>query len=167
MSIIYYPSTTLSTPCTEVDFTTVSKLQLEELYNNLCKHMIEYEGIGIAANQIGVSHKVCVIYSENQVNNNFLLLINPEILRHGKDTMEVQEGCLSFPGLNINRIRPKIVTIKYQNIEGEKKEITLKGIDSICIQHEVDHLNGISFIDDLDVNYKDSIKDKLDKLKNM
>lgn len=161
MSIVYYPEQILSTPSKEVDFNQTSKEYLQQLYEKLCSHMIEYEGIGIAANQIGVSHKACVIYLDNKATNKFLYLINPAIVRQGKDKIKMIEGCLSFPQIKIEKNRPNIVTVKYQDINGQNLEIVLKGISSICAQHEIDHLNGITFVDDLDLEGKKKIIESL------
>lgn len=170
MSIVYYPEESLSLPCEKIDFNKTSKEELLKLYDRLYKNMIEFEGIGIAANQIGEQHNACLIYSQN-VKDNFLFLLNPEIVRHGKDKVQYNEGCLSFPSINIEKSRHKIVTVKYQDIEGIEKEIVLKGIDSVCVQHEIDHLNGVTFIDDLNSEEKDEIQSKIknfiDKKRNL
>lgn len=157
MSIKYYPETSLSTPCNPVDFDKVNKNELETLYSSMRDHMIEYQGIGIAANQIGEKHKACVLYSEAFIDR-FLLLINPTIIRTGKDNIQFKEGCLSFPGIQINKQRHKIVTVSYQDIDGNSKEIVLKGVDAVCAQHEIDHLNGITFIDNLEDAEKEQIR---------
>ena len=73
MSIVYYPEESLSTPCEKVDFNKTSKEELLQLYDRLYKNMIDFEGIGIAANQIGETYQACLIYSQN-VKDNFLFL---------------------------------------------------------------------------------------------
>ncbi|MCH1559658.1 MAG: peptide deformylase, partial [Alphaproteobacteria bacterium] len=83
----------------------------------------------------------------NKIEPNPIKMINPEIISLGKDLQEREEGCLSIPGYNANVIRPSSLTVKYTN--EDKKVITLdaKGLLATCIQHEIDHLNGILFID--------------------
>lgn len=156
MSIKYYPESSLTTPCNEVNFTKTDKAQLEALYKDLCEHMVEYQGIGIAANQIGNMHKVCVIYSE-KFTERFFLLINPKIIKHGKDNIKFEEGCLSFPGVKVEKERHKVITISYQDIDGNSKEVVFKNLEAVCAQHEIDHLNGITFVDHFDDNEKEKV----------
>jgi peptide deformylase len=105
-----------------------------------CKH---YNGFGLAANQCGIETSIIVVgFAEN-----YWCLINPEIVYQSTETSMNMEGCLSFPGLVLSVDRPKEIIVKYQNSLGEEKKETYVGLTARIIQHEINHLNGITFID--------------------
>ena len=123
-------------------------------------------GIGLAAVQIGILKRLIVIdISKDKEKKNPLFLINPEIVSKSKNTSMYEEGCLSLPGHFAEIERPSECQINFLDYNGKKKEITAKGLLSTCIQHEVDHLNGILFIDYLSKLKKDMIIKKLVKHK--
>ena len=94
-----------------------------------------------------------------------MFLINPEILYRSKETSIYEEGCLSLPGQFAEVERPAQCSLKYIDLDGRKKELKAEGLLSTCIQHEVDHLNGVLFIDYLSKLKKDMIVKKLVKYK--
>lgn len=98
-------------------------------------------GIGISANQVGFDHRVIVVKPQGQAP---LALFNPVILNINGDCAD-EEGCLSFPNLYIKISRPNMVSVKYLDKYQKECTITLTGMDAKCIQHEIDHLNGITF----------------------
>ncbi len=144
----------------------VTEITNEEL--NLIDDMIETmfraDGAGLAANQIGIPKSIAIInFSYFDENVPPQALFNIELLeKSGSDQRE--EGCLSIPGINENVVRPDFVKISYQNILGEKKILECEGFLARVIQHELDHLNGVLFVDRLS-----SVKRKLinSKLKNI
>ena len=123
-------------------------------------------GIGLAAVQVGILKRLIVIdISKNEEKKNPLFLINPEIISRSKKTSIYEEGCLSLPGHFAEVERPAECQIKFVDYDGKEKELQANGLLATCIQHEVDHLNGVLFIDYLSKLKKDMIVKKLIKHK--
>ena len=139
---------------------------LRKLLDDMLETMYAAPGIGLAAVQIGILKRLIVIdISKDKEKKNPLFLINPEIVSKSKNTSMYEEGCLSLPGHFAEIERPSECQINFLDYNGKKKEITAQGLLSTCIQHEVDHLNGILFIDYLSKLKKDMIIKKLVKHK--
>ena len=139
---------------------------LRKLLDDMLETMYSAPGIGLAAVQVGILKRLIVIdVSKEKDKKNPLFLINPEIISKSENTSTHEEGCLSLPGHFAEIERPAECHIKYINYEGKEKEIKASGLLSTCIQHEVDHLNGILFIDYLSKLKKDMIVKKLVKHK--
>ena len=139
---------------------------LRKLLDDMLETMYSAPGIGLAAVQIGILKRLIVIdISKEKDKKNPLFLINPEIISKSENTSTHEEGCLSLPGHFAEIERPAECHIKYIDYEGKEKEIKASGLLSTCIQHEVDHLNGILFIDYLSKLKKDMIVKKLVKHK--
>ena len=117
--------------------------KIQELIDDMIETMHKFNGVGLAAVQVGVLKRVVVIdlYDDNGV----LVLINPEIKKQ-KGEQEVEEGCLSFPNQFAKIIRPKEVEVEALDREGKKFKLKAKGLLAQAISHEVDHLNGIVFV---------------------
>ena len=140
--------------------------ELRKLMNDMIETMYKAPGIGLAAIQIGILKRLVVIdISKDEKKRNPLFLINPEILNRSKKTSIYEEGCLSLPGQFAEIERPSECTLKYINLEGKEKELKASGLLATCIQHEVDHLDGVLFIDYLSKLKKDMIIKKLVKHK--
>ena len=123
-------------------------------------------GIGLAAVQVGILKRVIVIdMSKDKEKKNPFFFINPEIISKSKNTSTYEEGCLSLPGYFAEIERPAECQVKYIDYYGKKKEIKATGLLSTCIQHEIDHLNGVLFIDYLSKLKRDMIVKKLIKQK--
>ncbi len=131
-------------------------------------------GIGLAANQVGVLKRVLVLdLSESRNGSEALCMVNPEILWHSEDTFCYKEGCLSVrpdPADNseelfANVTRPRSVRVSYLDRSGEKRELEAHDLLSQCIQHEIDHLDGILFIDRLSALKRGMIVRKIEKLR--
>jgi len=120
----------------------------EQLEKAMCEFMIQEGGIGLAANQIGLSKRVFVMGS-NKIEGfpTPFALFNPEILEASEEQSLDKEGCLSYPDLWINVKRPAVIKVRYQNSKGDVIEAGMSGLIARCFQHELDHLNGICFID--------------------
>jgi len=118
-------------------------------------------GIGLAATQVNIRKRVVVMDLSEQ-RNNPVYLINPEIL-HSEGIEEMQEGCLSVPGYYDLVQRAEKVRIQYLNLEGERVELMADGLLAVCIQHEIDHLNGKLFIDYLSPLKRSRLRRKLVK----
>lgn len=161
LPILQYPDPILSQiaePVTSFDD------NLKLLASNMAETMYSAPGIGLAANQVGVLKRIIVV-DVSEDHSNLLTLINPEILAHSDTLEECEEGCLSLKGLYEKVKRPDKVTVRAQNLDGQPFEIQAEGLLAVCLQHEIDHLNGIVFIDHLSRLKKDRAKTKLQKLR--
>jgi peptide deformylase len=108
--------------------------------------MIHSKGMGLAANQLGITKRFFAIGHESfDVFKKPVIIYNPVLVNADEEQELGQEGCLSFPGIWVQISRPKTVTVKYQNNKGEFLLSKLKGIEARCFQHELDHLDGITF----------------------
>ena len=140
--------------------------ELRILLDDMLETMYSAPGIGLAAVQIGILKRLIVIdISKDKEKKNPIFLINPEIISKSKNTSIYEEGRLSLPGHFAEIERPEECQIKYIDYDGKKKEMRANGLLSTCIQHEIDHLNGILFIDYLSKLKKDMIVKKLVKQK--
>ena len=140
--------------------------QTRKLMKDMLETMYKAPGIGLAAIQIGILKRIIVIdISKDEEKKNPLFLINPEITFRSKNTSVYEEGCLSLPGQFAEIERPAECTLKYIDYNGKEKELKADGLLATCVQHEVDHLNGILFIDYLSKLKKDMIIKKLVKQK--
>ena len=139
---------------------------LQKLMDDMLETMYAAPGIGLAAIQVGILKRLVVIdISKDEEKKKPLFLINPQIIHQSKKTSVYEEGCLSLPGQFAEIERPAECTIKYIDYNGKKKDLKSDGLLATCIQHEVDHLNGILFIDYLSKLKKDMIIKKLVKQK--
>jgi peptide deformylase len=106
------------------------------------------QGIGLSAVQVGVLERIIVIDVKwpdtDKSSNEQYIMINPEIIHISEKQNDYNEGCLSFPSESVNITRPTIITVKYLNLDGKEEEIEADGLFATCIQHEIDHLNGIT-----------------------
>ena len=122
-------------------------------------------GIGLAATQVNIRKRVVVMDLSEQ-RNKPVYLINPEII-HSEGVEEMQEGCLSVPGYYDLVQRAEKVRVRYQNLAGETVETGADGLLAVCIQHEIDHLNGRLFIDYLSPLKRKRLQKKLEKQERM
>ena len=120
----------------------------KSLEKNMIKFMVDNNGIGLAANQIGLTKRVFVMGSLliPEFPKPFALF-NPTILETSNETSVFQEGCLSYPGLYLNIKRPAKITAEYQDSSANIHTVEMDGYVARCFQHELDHLNGICFVD--------------------
>lgn len=119
-----------------------------QLESDMIDFMITNNGIGLAANQIGITKRVFVMGSKNIPGfPEPFALFNPKIIEASQEQVLDKEGCLSYPGLFLMVKRPSWVVAEYQDSQGNIKEIKIDGYLSKCFQHELDHLDGICFVD--------------------
>lgn len=139
-----------------------------ELASNMFYTMHKASGIGLAAPQVGIDIALLVVdisMIEGEEDKKPLMLINPKITdSHGEITME--EGCLSIPTVRAEVERPEKVFIEYQDLDLNPQTIELKGLMSRVSQHEIDHLNGVLFVDHLTKEYRRDFKQQLDLIKS-
>jgi len=150
---------------------------LQKLMNDMLETMYAAPGIGLAAIQIGVPKRVIVLdigwrdkpestSDEKQVERkNPMYFVNPEIITKSENNSTYEEGCLSVPGQFAEIVRPDKCYVKYLDYYGQPKELAAEGMLATCIQHEMDHLEGILFIDYLSKLKKSMIVKKLIKQK--
>lgn len=114
--------------------------------------MYEAPGIGLAANQVGLLNRVLVMdiaQREEEDTRKPIVMANPEIIWESEEPSLWEEGCLSIPGQYAEVERPLEVRVRYLDYDGKTQEATFEGLGSHCVQHEIDHLNGVLFIDHL------------------
>ena len=141
---------------------------LQILMDDMLETMYAAPGIGLAAIQVGIPKRVIVLDIEQKEGNKKpLFFVNPEIIQKSKNLSTYEEGCLSVPGQFAEIDRPDKCLVKYLDYYGEKKEINAEGMLATCIQHEMDHLEGILFIDYLSKLKKTMIIKKLSKQKKV
>lgn len=120
----------------------------ERLEHCMIDFMIDNRGIGLAANQIGLTKQVFVMGSDNIPGfPRPFALFNPLVIESSKELILDQEGCLSYPDLYLKVKRPSWVVAAYQDSQGTTREVKIDGYLAKCFQHELDHLNGICFVD--------------------
>ena len=135
--------------------------ELEELIEKMVETMIVEEGVGLASPQVGVSRRIAVVNPDPQNPDTLLALVNPRILSCSDETDCVEEGCLSVPGIRGKVERPIAIEVEYQDRHGGKHCARLDGLVSRIIQHEVDHLDGVLFVDHLSFGRKTLVKGRL------
>ncbi len=140
--------------------------ETKKLMDDMLETMYAAPGIGLAAVQIGILKRVIVIdLSKDDEKKTPLFIVNPEITFKSKELVSYEEGCLSIPNQFAEVKRPSSCKITFLDYNGEKKEMNAEGLLATCIQHEIDHLNGILFIDHLSKLKKDLILKKTKKQK--
>jgi peptide deformylase len=159
LEVLTIPDPRLRTKATPIETITDEHRQM---LDNILETMYEDGGVGLAATQVNI-HLRMFVMDISTARNEPIKLINPEII-HTEGELEMEEGCLSVPGIYAKVTRPKKLTVKYLNPEGEAQELTLEGYGAKCIHHEVDHLNGVLFLDYLSPLKKKLLESKLKKL---
>ena len=160
-TIVSYPDPVLAATAERVE---VFDEELRQLADDMAETMYAAPGVGLAANQVGVLKRIIVVdVTDDQTG--LLKLVNPEIAWTSETLADHEEGCLSLKGLYEHVKRPDKVIVKAQSVTGEPIEIKAEGLLAVCLQHEIDHLNGIVFIDHLSRLKKDRACTKLKKLR--
>lgn len=158
LEILHFPDSRLRNKAKPVEKVDSA---VSQLVDDMFETMYEAPGIGLAANQVNVAKRVIVI-DVSEEHNQPLCLINPEILeREGEEQME--EGCLSVPGIFDKVTRAERVKMRALDRNGELFELEADGLLAVCIQHEIDHLDGKLFVDYLSGLKRQRIRKKLEK----
>jgi len=161
-NILYYPDKRLrliAKPVYEIN------QKIKNIAQNMINTMHHKEGIGLAATQVNIQLQIIVINTIDQKKNN-LVLINPKIIKK-EGNISIEEGCLSIPEYRASVSRSNYIQVQAINLNGEEIEIKAESIMSICIQHEIDHLQGKLFIDYLSELKRERIRKKFEKLKKL
>ncbi len=159
LPIVQYPDPRLSAKAEPV---VVFDDKLKQLAADMAETMYAAPGVGLAANQIGQLIRMVVIDISDE-KNDLHVLVNPEITARSEEIKECEEGCLSLPGLYEKVKRPAFVTVKAQDLQGNFFELECDELLSVCVQHELDHLDGTVFIDHLSQLKKTRAVTKLTK----
>jgi peptide deformylase len=138
--------------------------EIRQLAEDMLDTMYDAPGVGLAAIQIGVPKRVVTMdVSKTEGERHPMVLINPEILWTSEEKRSYEEGCLSIPEYYEEVERPDRVRFRYQNLQGEMVEQDADGLLATCVQHEIDHLNGVLFIDYLSKLKRDRVVTKFKK----
>lgn len=156
-NILQYPDIRLNTIAKPV---TAFDNALKQLVDDMFETMYEYKGIGLAATQIDVHQQVVVIDLQQNEKKEPLILINPKVLNRTGDLKENQEGCLSVPEIYDTVTRHQQIHLSAQDVSGNSFEMKAEQLLAVCIQHEIDHLNGKLFIEYLSGMKIDRIRKK-------
>ncbi|MDB5561967.1 MAG: peptide deformylase [Hyphomicrobiales bacterium] len=138
--------------------------EIKTLAKDMLDTMYDAPGVGLAATQIGVMKRVVVMdLAKEGATPEPIVMVNPEILKFSEDTAVTEEGCLSIPELYYEVERPAGVTVRYTNLDG--KAVTTEANDrlAVCMQHEIDHLDGVLYIDYLSRLKRDRVIKKFEK----
>jgi peptide deformylase len=161
-SIVKYGDPILEKPTAAIENFNA---ELEELTEDMFASMYAAQGVGLAAPQIGKNIRLTVVDVTGGKNPEAkIVLANPEII-HAEGEKREEEGCLSLPGFRGYVVRPQFVTVKAQNAKGEEFEIRGEDLLARAFCHEIDHLNGILFIQHLSMLKRDLIRRKIKKLR--
>jgi len=135
---------------------------LQKLVDDMFETMYDAPGVGLAATQVGVDLRLAVMDAGEETREP-VVMINPEILGYSEETVTTEEGCLSIPELYYEVARPAEVTVRYTDLDGKEVERHASDRLAICIQHELDHLDGVLYIDYLSRLKRDRVLKKFQK----
>jgi peptide deformylase len=146
--VYQYPHETLvqtSTAWTETD-TIQGYDDLERFETDMIKMMLDESGMGLAANQIGITKRFFAIgHNSFDTFQKHAIIWNPQVINSSKEKVIDIEGCLSFKNVFVKVERPKVIEVQYETTQGKTRSAKLDGMESKCFQHELDHLDGITF----------------------
>ena len=163
LDIVLVPDTRLKTKCEPVGEITPA---IRKLAEDMMETMYDAPGIGLAAPQVGVLKRLIVLdVADEDAPRKPLVMVNPEITWKSQETRTYQEGCLSIPEIYGDVTRPEKIKVRYGDLEGASHEIDADGLLATCIQHEIDHIDGVLFIDHMSSLKRSMILRKMTKLK--
>ena len=136
--------------------------EVRQLMDDMLETMYEAPGIGLAAPQIGVLKRVVVLDIDREdTKTGPLCMANPEIVEASDEDLSYEEGCLSLPDHYSDVVRPAKVTVRFLDRDGKSQELACEGLLATCVQHEIDHLDGILFVDHISALKRNMILRKL------
>ena len=159
LPILHYPDPRLhkvAAPIQQVDD------EVRRLAADMAETMYDAPGIGLAATQVDV-HRRLIVIDISEAHDQLITLINPRILDLSADLQECEEGCLSVPGIYDEVERPARVEVEALGLDGKPFRLKADGLLAVCVQHEMDHLEGIVFVDHLSRLKRNRIANKLRK----
>ena len=153
--IQFVPDSVLRKSALPVENITDKTLQL---LDDMAETMYDAPGIGLAGPQVGELKRLIVMdCSRDDEKSELWQMINPEVIELSEDNSTLEEGCLSIPGHTAEVSRPDWIKLRFTDIKGKEQQIKAEGLLAACIQHEIDHLNGILFIDHISKLKRDII----------
>ena len=165
LDILEFPDRRLRTRAEAV---SVFDAALKQLAADMLETMYAAPGIGLAATQIGEMKRIVVMdLAKEGEKPDPIVLINPEIKKYSEETVTTEEGCLSIPEIYYDVERPSEVTVEYTDLEGKRVTRDAKDRLAICIQHELDHLDGVLYIDYLSRLKRDRVIKKFQKAEKL
>ena len=159
LNILQYPDPRLHTvakPVTQVDD------RVRAIVSDMFETMYAAKGVGLAATQVDIHERIIVVDTSEQ-RDQPMVLINPQIVQRSADSKEWEEGCLSLPGIYDKVTRPDQIRVRALDARGESFEIDADGLLAVCVQHEMDHLEGKVFVDYLSALKRSRIKVRMRK----
>ena len=165
LPILEFPDPRLRTKAAAVDPARVTEPAFQRLLDDMFQTMYECPGIGLAASQVDVHQRFMVI-DVSEEKNRPLVFVNPEILERSGEQV-YQEGCLSVPGIFADVTRADAITVRAVGRDGQPFELSADGLLAVCIQHEMDHLEGKLFVDYLSPLKREMVRKKLAKQKRL
>ena len=161
LSILVAPNPVLKARCRPVGATDTE--QVRELLPRMVASMYKAPGIGLAAPQVGVLLRLCIVDLMADKKRTPIVMINPEVIAESDELASREEGCLSLPGQYAHVVRPSHVKVRFTDETGAGREIEGDGLLSACLQHEIDHLDGVLFVDHLSVLKRNILMRRLAK----
>lgn len=158
--ILRYPDKRLFIKAIKVSESEFGSEGLHDIVDKMFKTMSRYKGIGLAATQVDIHKRIIVI----ELDDNKYVIINPEIVNKSETLTSSREGCLSVPQVYGEVSRPDSISLHYQDLKGEDNYIDADGLLATCIQHEIDHLNGIVYVDRMKGLKKNMLLKKYEKM---
>jgi peptide deformylase len=163
-----FPIITIPDPVLRKEAAAVERVddELRRLMDDMLATMYDAPGVGLAAPQIGILRRLIVMdAAKDEDEKTPIVMVNPRILERSEEMRTHEEGCLSIPEVTAEVERPAVTRVAYLDREGKPQEAALEGIWSTIVQHEIDHLNGVLFIDYLSRLKRDMIVKKFTKQK--
>ena len=160
MKLVDFYDEILRKPTEPFDFNAPNAVrEAEFIAYSLAETMQKYGGIGLSANQVGINKRVCAVAADNKI----WIMFNPVIIERSVTESNLSEGCLSYPGLYVKIPRAEKIKVRFQAIGGQFTEQEVSGITSVCVQHELDHLDGVVYTDRISPIKLDQAKRKVKK----
>ncbi|MXV06496.1 MULTISPECIES: peptide deformylase [unclassified Xanthomonas] len=161
LPILEFPDPRLRTKAVPVDAAEVTSAAFQRLLDDMFETMYDAPGIGLAASQVDV-HKRFMVIDVSEEKNDPQVFINPQIVQRDGEQV-YQEGCLSVPGIYADVTRADAITVRYLDRQGQPQELSTDGLLAVCVQHEMDHLDGKLFVDYLSPLKREMVRKKLAK----
>jgi len=160
MQVVFVPDSKLRSTSRKVKKSEFGD-KLEEHMKNMLSKMYELNGAGLAGVQIGDMRRILVA----DAGSGPIILINPEFIEKSENVISFQEGCLSLPGFQLDVERSETVKVKYNSTDGEAQEKEFHGVESVVVQHEMDHLDGITLLEKVSRLKRNMYIKKINKFK--
>lgn len=162
LTVLKYPDSALQLKADEVlSFDEC----LKQIVNDMFETMYENDGVGLAAIQVNIQKRIFVM-DVSEKRDEPICLINPTIIKQ-EGCVLAEEGCLSYPGIYAKVKRAETITTRFFDVEGNAHEKTSTGLESRCIQHELDHLDGVSYVDHLSKLKRKLLLKKIEKMERV